>query len=244
MRKRSLAMVTVALLGFASGLPLFLTGFTLKAWLTDAGLDLKAIGLFGLVAQPYALKFLWAGERGAERALADARAQAKVEHPSVVKVYETGRVEGLPFIAMQLVEGPPLASLRGRLQPLEAVRLLLQVAEGLEAAHAQGLAHLDLKPANILVDASRPGKLFALLSDFGLVSGPRNGGGSGKRGTPPFASPEQMGAWEALPGPLSDVYGLGACLHFLLGGAPPEPATQPRPAKTAVVWVALPAATN
>ena len=53
-------MVTVALMGFASGLPLFLTGFTLKAWLTDAGLDLKAIGLFGLVTQPYALKFLWA----------------------------------------------------------------------------------------------------------------------------------------------------------------------------------------
>ncbi len=55
-----MAMVTVALMGFASGLPLFLTGFTLKAWLTDAGLDLKAIGLFGLIVQPYALKFLWA----------------------------------------------------------------------------------------------------------------------------------------------------------------------------------------
>ena len=54
------AMVTVALMGFASGLPLFLTGFTLKAWLTDSGLDLKAIGLFGLITQPYALKFLWA----------------------------------------------------------------------------------------------------------------------------------------------------------------------------------------
>ena len=53
-------MVTVALMGFASGLPLFLTGFTLKAWLTDSGLDLKAIGLFGLITQPYALKFLWA----------------------------------------------------------------------------------------------------------------------------------------------------------------------------------------
>lgn len=53
-------MVTVALMGFASGLPLYLTGFTLKAWLTDSGLDLRAIGLFGLVTQPYALKFLWA----------------------------------------------------------------------------------------------------------------------------------------------------------------------------------------
>jgi MFS transporter, PAT family, beta-lactamase induction signal transducer AmpG len=60
MRKRSLAMVTVALMGFASGLPLYLTGFTLKAWLTESGLDLRAIGLFGLVTQPYALKFLWA----------------------------------------------------------------------------------------------------------------------------------------------------------------------------------------
>ncbi|BDU72235.1 AmpG family muropeptide MFS transporter [Mesoterricola silvestris] len=60
MRKKSLAMVTVALMGFASGLPLYLTGFTLKAWLTEAGLDLRAIGLFGLVTQPYALKFLWA----------------------------------------------------------------------------------------------------------------------------------------------------------------------------------------
>src|SRR5208282_4745496 len=60
MRKRSLAMATVALMGFASGLPLFLTGFTLKAWLTKSGLDLKTIGLFGLITQPYALKFLWA----------------------------------------------------------------------------------------------------------------------------------------------------------------------------------------
>jgi len=53
-------MVTVALMGFASGLPLYLTGFTLKAWLTESGLDLRAIGLFGLVTQPYALKFMWA----------------------------------------------------------------------------------------------------------------------------------------------------------------------------------------
>lgn len=60
MRKRSFALVTVALMGFASGLPLYLTGFTLKAWLTQSGLDLKAIGLFSLVTQPYALKFLWA----------------------------------------------------------------------------------------------------------------------------------------------------------------------------------------
>ncbi|NTV72791.1 MAG: hypothetical protein HGA66_01105, partial [Holophaga sp.] len=55
-----MAMVTVALMGFASGLPLYLTGFTLKAWLTESGLDLRAIGLFGLVTQPYALKFMWA----------------------------------------------------------------------------------------------------------------------------------------------------------------------------------------
>lgn len=60
MRKRSLAMVTVALMGFASGLPLALTGYTLKAWLTDSGLDLRTIGFFSLIAQPYALKFLWA----------------------------------------------------------------------------------------------------------------------------------------------------------------------------------------
>ena len=53
-------LVVVALMGFASGLPLYLTGSTLKAWLTQGGLDLKAIGLFGLVTQPYALKFLWA----------------------------------------------------------------------------------------------------------------------------------------------------------------------------------------
>ena len=53
-------MVTVALMGFASGLPLALTGYTLKAWLTDSGLDLKTIGVFSLIAQPYALKFLWA----------------------------------------------------------------------------------------------------------------------------------------------------------------------------------------
>jgi PAT family beta-lactamase induction signal transducer AmpG len=60
MRKPTLPIVTVALMGFASGLPLYLTGFTLKAWLTDSGLTLKTIGLFGLITQPYALKVLWA----------------------------------------------------------------------------------------------------------------------------------------------------------------------------------------
>ena len=59
-RPRVHPLVVVALMGFASGLPLYLTGSTLKAWLTDGGLDLQAIGLFGLITQPYALKFLWA----------------------------------------------------------------------------------------------------------------------------------------------------------------------------------------
>lgn len=60
MGKRSFALVTVALMGFASGLPLYLTGSTMAGWLTDAGISLQAIGAFGLVTLPYALKFLWA----------------------------------------------------------------------------------------------------------------------------------------------------------------------------------------
>ena len=60
MRRCPFALLTVALMGFASGLPLFLTGFTLKAWLTQSGLNIKAIGLFGIITLPYSLKFLWA----------------------------------------------------------------------------------------------------------------------------------------------------------------------------------------
>ena len=202
----------------------------LKDWERYQKLRLLGFGGGGMVFEAFdprlernvALKFIWAGEKGAEHALQEARAQAKVDHPNVVKVFEVDHILGLPYFAMQLVEGPPLSTLRGRLDSREVAALLQQVAQGLDAAHRSGLVHLDIKPGNILVDSTQPDRLHALVSDFGLVCGASPTGRSSSGGTPPYASPEQMGALEAESGPLSDVYGLGACLHFLLGGTFPE----------------------
>ncbi len=146
---------------------------------------------------------------------------AALEHPHALPVYRAGEDAGRLFLAMRFVEGPSLAELiatRGLLPAGLAVRLIEQVAGALDAAHALGLIHRDVKPANILI-AGTTGQEHAYLADFGLtVLGrrPRSARRRGRRTT----SPPSRSAVEALDA-RTDVYALGCVLYQCLSGRPP-----------------------
>ena len=158
----------------------------------------------------------------AERLLLEARLQARVEHPHVVRVHEVGTLGGRPCIVMQLVEGGTLADLPKDAPLALRVELLRQTALGLHAAHLQGLIHRDVKPGNVLRETAEDGTPRALVTDFGLARD--EDGGLTRSGLPAgtldFMAPEVLiGA-----GPLDfrvDVYALGATAYALLSGQPP-----------------------
>lgn len=171
-----------------------------------------------------ALKFIRGGDPSlASRLIVEARLQSSIDHPHVAKIYEVGMLDDEPFIAMQLVKGQSLDELSRGL-PLETkIRLVIQVASAVQAAHQAGLVHRDLKPGNILVEPAQDGSLHPYLTDFGLARGAEASGLTSlgfAAGTLPYMSPEQASG----EGPVdfrSDIYGLGATLYALLTGHPP-----------------------
>ncbi|HET8956642.1 MAG TPA: serine/threonine-protein kinase [Solirubrobacterales bacterium] len=155
-----------------------------------------------------------------ERFLRESRLAARLEHPSVVPVYDSREVDGELVVAMKLVTGGDLRRLidrEGPLTPHRAINLLAQVADALDAAHAAGIVHRDVKPHNILVEGDR-----AYLSDFGLAKAlDESGAGSSSSvvGTAQYMSPEQWRGEEI--GPAADVYSLGCVLFEALSGVAP-----------------------
>jgi DNA-binding beta-propeller fold protein YncE/predicted Ser/Thr protein kinase len=157
-----------------------------------------------------------------ERFLRESRLAASLDHPSVVPVYDAREEDGELIVAMRLVEGGDLRRLidrEGPLAPDRAVALLRQIAAALDAAHAAGIVHRDVKPHNILVDGER-----AYLSDFGLAkafaeTGPGPGSGASIVGTVEYMAPEQWRGGRV--GPAADVYALGCVLYETLTGIAP-----------------------
>ncbi|HYX76375.1 MAG TPA: serine/threonine-protein kinase, partial [Gaiellaceae bacterium] len=156
-----------------------------------------------------------------QRFVREARLAARLSHPNIVRVYDVGENDGLPFIAMEYVEGETLADLlrrRGRLEPGEAVALALQACAGLETAHEAGLVHRDVKPQNLLVTPAGTLK----IADFGIarsLDGTQLTQAGTVLGTAAYLAPEQA-AGETVTA-AADVYSLGAVLYELLTGRPP-----------------------
>jgi tetratricopeptide (TPR) repeat protein len=160
-----------------------------------------------------------------ERFRREARAAAALDHPHVVQVLDAGEVGGTLYLALQLIEGVDLATLIEHdrvLDPHLAVRVLSHVASGLDAAHATGLVHRDVKPANVLVE-QRPDGPHAYLTDFGVARRLQERSRLTRTGmvvgTPGYLAPEALRGEGAGPG--VDIYALGCVLFEALTGAPP-----------------------
>ncbi|HEX8705959.1 MAG TPA: protein kinase [Myxococcaceae bacterium] len=158
------------------------------------------------------------------RLLAEACAQARVEHERVCQVHEVGEVQGKPYISMQFVNGVSLGQLAPTLTLEQKVVALRDAAEGVHAAHRVGLIHRDIKPSNILVERTEDGRLKPYVMDFGLAHDWRQKGTTATGavlGTPHYMAPEQARGEVGQLDRRADVYSLGATLYTLITGQPP-----------------------
>jgi serine/threonine-protein kinase len=176
------------------------------------------------LGRPAALKLLAPvlGEAGfRERFLRESQLAASLDHPSILPVYDAGEEDGFLYIAMACVEGSDLKTLlaeEGRLPLRRALRILGQIGSALDVAHARGLVHRDVKPANILIAADDR----AYLTDFGVVKELARNGTTRTGsfvGTIEYCPPEQIEG-RAVDG-RSDVYSLACVLYECLSGTPP-----------------------
>jgi WD40 repeat protein len=158
----------------------------------------------------------------AEALIREARAAAALEHPNAVPVYRAGEDAGRVYIAMRFVEGESLhdrIGRDGRLPLAEVAPIVAQVADALDAAHALGFVHGDVKPGNVLLGDEAGGER-AYLTDFGLALRAGAAGRPGA-GTPAYLAPEQV---RRLPlDGRADVYALGCLIVHCLTGRPPVP---------------------
>jgi serine/threonine protein kinase len=173
-----------------------------------------------------ALKLLAGDEAVRMRFVREARAVAAVDHPHIIPVYAAGEADGMQFIAMRFVAGDTLQGVIaavGTLSPRRAAAFTSPVASALDAAHAAGLVHRDVKPGNILVDARRGGPEHAYLTDFGIARAMLSAGTltvAGQfLGTPDYAPPEQVNG-QPVDG-RADQYALGCVAFEMLSGTVP-----------------------
>ena len=173
-----------------------------------------------LVALKFLHPSLFATREESQRLVAEARAAAGLNHPNICTVYEIGRADGQTYIAMQLVEGTTLRDrvLSGRVELPDALRFLLQIAEGLDEAHRRGIVHRDMKSSNIMITPA--GR--AVIMDFGLAwraGQTRPDDRFSSRGTSAYLSPEQSRG--DATDQRADIWSLGVVLYEMLSGQLP-----------------------
>src|SRR5437879_205483 len=153
----------------------------------------------------------------------EARALAQLSHPNIVAVYDVGEVDDSPFIVMEYLPGGSMKERIEQAGPLktgDAVRIAIEVANGLAFAHSKGIIHADLKPANILFDANDAAK----ICDFGIARNPQEDADTPQLyATAMYVAPERVEGKSATV--QSDVYGLGLVLYEGLVGKPPFTST-------------------
>lgn len=178
-----------------------------------------------VLKRPVALKFLHVENlMSVIRLFQEARAQARVEHEAVCRIYEAGKIDDEPFIAMQYVAGTTLDEVASEMTLEEKLTVMKQVAEGVHAAHRIGLIHRDLKPGNILVQRTDEGQWKPYVMDFGLARETQAAGVTQTgvvMGTIAYMSPEQARGEIHKLDRRTDIYSLGATLYELLSGKPP-----------------------
>jgi YVTN family beta-propeller protein len=223
----------LVLTGIAAVIPPNVAGSVVAGYRIE---DLAGRGSMGVVyratqlvlQRPVALKLIAtevAHDRSfRERFKRESQLAASIDHPNVIPIYEAGEVDGSLFLAMRYVEGTDLGALvaaEGTLAPARAVGIVAQVAAGLSAAHALGLVHRDVKPANVLIAAGEDEHVY--LADFGLTKHASSAPGLTKAGM--FVGTLDYSAPEVIRGEgadaRADVYALGCVLFQCLTGRPP-----------------------
>jgi hypothetical protein len=161
---------------------------------------------------------------GTERFLSEVRITAKLDHPHILTLIDSGEADGMLYYVLPYVRGESLRAKLSREKQLsvdEALSITRQVASALDYAHAQGVVHRDIKPENILLHEGE-----AVLADFGIALAGKEAGGNRltetglSLGTPQYMSPEQATGDRALDR-RSDIYSLAAVFYEMLGGEPP-----------------------
>lgn len=173
-----------------------------------------------------AIKLIKSDSRASKRAIQrfhnEAVLAARLRHPNIVGIYDSGTENGLHYFVMELIEGEPLGDRLQREKQIpwrEAIELVVIVGRALQYAHDQGVIHRDIKPDNVLIDVEGAPH----VADFGLAVEPDSDEALGNRGvvgTPIYMPPEQANAELAAIGPRSDMYSLGAMLYHLVSGQP------------------------
>ncbi|HVF38545.1 MAG TPA: protein kinase [Gemmatimonadaceae bacterium] len=162
---------------------------------------------------------------GVDRFLNEIKISARLDHPHILTLIDSGTADGFLYYVMPFVRGESLRDRLNREKQLgvdEALRIIRQVASALEYAHRQGVVHRDIKPENVLIHEGE-----AMLADFGIAMAVKEAGGSRltetglSLGTPQYMSPEQATGDRTLDA-RSDVYSLAAVLYELLAGEPPH----------------------
>jgi streptogramin lyase len=206
-----------------------IAGYTLESLVGRGGMGEVFRAVDGHLARAVALKVLARGlvhdEASRDRILRESQLAASIDHPNVIPVYAAGEADGHVYIAMRLVEGSDLRSVLrrdGRLEPPRAIALVAQVASALDAAHARGLVHRDVKPSNVLIDSQQE-REHCYLADFGITTTASDlqpvDVSQRLLGTLAYVAPEQVRGDPV--DARADVYSLGCLLFECLTGEVP-----------------------
>ncbi len=195
--------------------------------LAHGGMGIIYRALDTRLKRPVALKMILSGAHACPSTLArfrgEAEAVARLQHTNIVQIYEVGEHQGLPFLALEYVEGRSLLqSLAEKtFTPRQSAELVRTLALAVEFAHQRGIIHRDIKPGNVLITGLGVPK----ITDFGLAKLKGSQDTYSRPGevigTPNYMAPEQADGDPGLVGPVADVYSLGAVLYELLTGQPP-----------------------